>query len=661
MEIRSRATVTAKHSQRDDSLLPLVHDPSETTNGTDDHEDINAKTKRSKRRRGHGKRQRPKPNGWKICAGGILSVGLLAFMSIWDVSYDGSLERNSATTSMTNHASSKGPLCQYDGHCPERSICAVRTNQDTNLAGQCQPFVNNTILPPSKSISSKSRSPPPTASVHCYDTCLQELRLDEHFYHASWPLVDHSFDVTQLPGLPKGCAIVFQRQKEDPSTSSIVNELQNFDTQHPPDKKGLYKDVKKSIVDWVEHKRFQYLKRVDPYDSNGDRWIAYCTQTCRTDVDCQTHVSDPQLPAASRRSFFSFPGWNNQPNGFICNEHKACVRNPDYWDKPQSNVDLPRPVIFVTALTGPFYEALLNLAASIRFWAPNHKMVVYNLGDLSEAQLKAIQSWSNVESVEWWDGIPAQYPDHVRKAKNYAWKPLIVNETLHKYKHIFWLDAGSTLVGPIDHAIQITQQQGIMLMKGQDDDMRGMSFPETYQWFGFDKDTMDVGGHFSGNTQAYLSPSRYVDSIVRRNAECALDADCIAPPRSNKSTHRYDQTSLSVLAYSPNIRLPHYTEFLAAHREQLNDNLRDPHFRFAWSSRYRCHYFTTFDKESRAGVSLVEQRKAPSRWRDEDERRAAYAALNDRHPKSKLNDRLKKLQGLLEGDEEIPDTMHKGP
>lgn len=127
--------------------------------------------------------------------------------------------------------------------------------------------------------------------------------------------------------------------------------------------------------------------------------------------------------------------------------------------------------------------------------------------------------------------------------------------------------------------------------------MRGKSSEKTYEWFGFDKSTMETGPHFSGNTQAFLHPSRYTETIVIPNAKCALDENCIAPPGSALNNHRYDQTSISILGYHPKTRLPHYTEYLAAEQKQLKD-LSQPSFKIVWTARQLCYYYANRENEA---------------------------------------------------------------
>ena len=121
--------------------------------------------------------------------------------------------------------------------------------------------------------------------------------------------------------------------------------------------------------------------------------------------------------------------------------------------------------------------------------------------------------------------------------------------------------------------------------------MKPMSYSATYTAFGYDKATFQGGPHYSGNTQAYLYPSRYIDTVVIPNEQCAVQAECIMPTGSDLSNHRYDQTSLSILAYREDLRIPHYTLYLAAERSQLEPDLRKPSANFIWTSRGACTDF----------------------------------------------------------------------
>jgi hypothetical protein len=273
----------------------------------------------------------------------------------------------------------------------------------------------------------------------------------------------------------------------------------------------------------------------------------------------------------------------------IHNGPKSCQRPMAAYDHQ------PKDMVIVTGSNDDYYSALRNFAASLKFWAPDRKLVIYNLG-MSELQLKDIPKWTNVQALHWKSGIPKNLPAHVKNLNNYAWKSIIINETVHEYKSIFWLDAGATFTGPIDSIEEIIRRNGIFLVRGQDEDMKGLSHPRTYAALGYDKEAFRrnlKSPHFAGGVQGHVYPSRFIDSIVIPNAQCAMDPRCIAPSGSTLGNHRYDQTVLSILAYQTTVQAPHYTEYLAAGRDQLSNDLSQPSKKIMWTARGSCSYYSS--------------------------------------------------------------------
>ncbi|GKZ01002.1 hypothetical protein MPSEU_001051700 [Mayamaea pseudoterrestris] len=509
--------------------------------------------------RKHRRRKIGPINYMKLCAGTCFSIVMMVFMALVDFQPANKIQKEPLIHKVLKRRGSdqdewppptnNGSICWFDGQCMERTVCSP--NEES--FGTCVSF----------GLQSNTEKGPEPAAQACVDACVAELQVDEHFYHETWPNVQASYNFDS-DSYPSGCTVIFKRE---PQGNHFIY-LDELDRNAPP-----HIEVSPSVKQWVDH-RFRHVKRVDPLndDANDSRWMALCSHPCETDSDCMTRMSK---------------------TAFVCLQG-SCQRNVDYW--PHQNVTI------VTGATSSYFHGLTNLVASANYWAPFAKVVVYNLGGLEQTEKDEIRSWPNVLSLEWPDGVPKDLPPHVHEGKKYAWKPPIVNETLHKYGSIFWLDAGSTLTGPIEPAIDVLHRQGIFLVKGQDTDMQ-LSHPGSYEWFGYDKSTMATGPHFSGNTQAFLYPSRYVSSVVIPNAACALDIDCIAPEGSFIRNHRYDQTTISILAYQPKVQLGHYTEFLAADQRQLNDDLSKPSFKFVWTSRQGCQYYAMKDFSDNRTIS----------------------------------------------------------
>uniref|UniRef100_A0A0N4ZCD2 Peptidase_M16_C domain-containing protein n=1 Tax=Parastrongyloides trichosuri TaxID=131310 RepID=A0A0N4ZCD2_PARTI len=98
--------------------------------------------------------------------------------------------------------------------------------------------------------------------------------------------------------------------------------------------------------------------------------------------------------------------------------------------------EIPKPVI-VTAFSQNHFEEADNLIRSIRKFLPTHKVVIYDLG-LEEASIDIIRKVCNVEYRKF---NYSKYPPHVEDLMTYAWKPIILAETLRDFKAIWYADS----------------------------------------------------------------------------------------------------------------------------------------------------------------------------------------------------------------------------
>jgi hypothetical protein len=434
----------------------------------------------------------------------------------------------------------KGQPCRYDGHCGVGMTCALDM-LSTPMTSRGGVGFCQPFVPSTTNV--------PVETSVCAQQCLEGLPRNAILLQISL-----SQGGQQHVGRPDACVLTFR--------------------QEPGHVRDGYDEIKYNNV--IKERR---IVRRDPiidstigqdvrYSSKDGQllWNVVCYEPC--DGSCT--------------------------KGFACVNH-VCQRDEIYWKTSDCEM------VIITGANNGYFASLQNLVGSLRYWAPYNKIVVYNLG-LDPEQVKTVESWDNVLDVKWKTGMPSTYPEHLRVPKAYAWKPVAINESLHEYKQIFWLDAGSTVVGPITEAIRITQESGIFVVWGQDEDMKPKSFAATYTAFGYDKASFRGGPHYSGNTQAYLYPSRYVNTVVIPNAQCALLPDCIMPEGSELANHRYDQTTLSILSHREDLSIPHHTLYLAAERTQLSKSLKEPSERFIWTSRGSCLEFADQVVSKRLGM-----------------------------------------------------------
>lgn len=104
----------------------------------------------------------------------------------------------------------------------------------------------------------------------------------------------------------------------------------------------------------------------------------------------------------------------------------------------------------VTAASHEYYDRLINLAGSMRVWAPSSLLLVYDVG-LTNHQARRVASLPNVTYIK----LPLQdLPRHVSRtgwdSSTYAFKPLAIWDALTRAPCFLWMDSGLELRRPID-------------------------------------------------------------------------------------------------------------------------------------------------------------------------------------------------------------------
>jgi hypothetical protein len=104
----------------------------------------------------------------------------------------------------------------------------------------------------------------------------------------------------------------------------------------------------------------------------------------------------------------------------------------------------------VTAASHEYYDRVINLAGSMRVWAPSTSLLVYDVG-LTNQQASRVASLQNVTYLK----LPlGDLPPHVSRtgwdSSTYAFKPLAMWDALSRAPCFLWMDSGLELRRPID-------------------------------------------------------------------------------------------------------------------------------------------------------------------------------------------------------------------
>lgn len=130
------------------------------------------------------------------------------------------------------------------------------------------------------------------------------------------------------------------------------------------------------------------------------------------------------------------------------------------------NIHNSIPMYFCTAADDKHFPLLLNLLGSIHQhnFYDVEKILVYDLG-LSEIHKKQLQNIKRVELCE----VEQTNPDILkdietglnRKVKGlFSWKPVIIKDALERYPYILYLDAGTTILKPLNELFKHIKQNG---------------------------------------------------------------------------------------------------------------------------------------------------------------------------------------------------------
>ena len=221
-------------------------------------------------------------------------------------------------------------------------------------------------------------------------------------------------------------------------------------------------------------------------------------------------------------------------------------------------------VMLIAISSNHFLESQMYFAMA-NAKLPTTKIIVYDLG-LKKNEIEALRSYCNVQEVRKFKFD--QYPGHVKKLQNYAWKPLLINEMSKDFELFFYCDAScrikkDVLISFLPYLLQFPFLPALMSSRSEirytHDGMLkyfnlGMTREEMIAALpkGFQS-----GGMLMRSDYALKNP----DNLLSRWVDCAMHVECIAPKGAKLfgcnfrikpdyayvGCHRYDQSALNVI------------------------------------------------------------------------------------------------------------------
>lgn len=309
------------------------------------------------------------------------------------------------------------------------------------------------------------------------------------------------------------------------------------------------------------------------------------------------------------------------------NTKKYNVPNLGDWNL---NIHDSIPMYFCTVADDKHYPILLNMIGSIHKYNfyDVEKIFVYDLG-LNEIHKKELK---NIKKVELLD-IEKANPDIVtdietginRRVKGlFSWKPVIIKDALERCPYVLYLDAGTTILRPLNNLFKHIQQNGYLLFDcGHSIKWMTTKYLIDKLDLNSDKNKWILEDSIFGIDAGFQGVSRSLyDSYVMPMYEFAKDIKNFTDDGScpdGWGTARHDQTLYSIIArqlgleliYHDNKEKPCYlvvnNEKIHFHITHTKDWITDKTtiFRSRWNMDYNFFKLNTSSIRRKYYISVI--------------------------------------------------------
>jgi hypothetical protein len=200
----------------------------------------------------------------------------------------------------------------------------------------------------------------------------------------------------------------------------------------------------------------------------------------------------------------------------------------------------------VTAASSNHFRCLKNLLYSLSLHERKTPVIVYDLG-LQEAECAELRHLGWLRRRFAFENYPAHVDIRVARGQ-YAWKPIIIAEVFRSVGGmVLWLDAGNLVHRRLRKIRRALSTQGLYSPLSSGNIAR-WTHPGTLQSLKVSPRLLAKRNR-NGALVGFAAGHPGIRQLVVTWEQCALDANCIAPPGSSRKNHRQDQAVLSVLMY----------------------------------------------------------------------------------------------------------------
>ena len=204
--------------------------------------------------------------------------------------------------------------------------------------------------------------------------------------------------------------------------------------------------------------------------------------------------------------------------------------------------------VFVSGADSSHFGSAIQFLESLSRYEQQSKIIFYDLG-LTKQESKVIRD--RFEHIKVLKFDYSQFPEYFNIKKNsgeYAWKPVIVWQTLVDYKCIVvWMDAGNVVIDKLDNLKKYICLKGFF-WNNSPGTIKDWTHHKTLSFLHV-PDKMYNYRNLSSGAVAFDYNHKKAREVAYEWKECAMHKDCIRPDGSDRSNHRQDQAALTILVH----------------------------------------------------------------------------------------------------------------
>ncbi len=228
-------------------------------------------------------------------------------------------------------------------------------------------------------------------------------------------------------------------------------------------------------------------------------------------------------------------------------------------------------IVICTAANSAYFPHVISLIGSIHKINFNElqEIMVFDLG-LQKSEIKRLNSIKKVHVYSVQKTHPAildfaQAPQGYRSLGWFAWKPVVIKQTLDKYEHALWLDAGSTVLKSLTPIFDHLKKEGSFICIIGDEKI-GNKWKHPVSWgttkFIRDKYKLDTPENcwildqefIAGGIIGASRDHETYDNFFLPLYESTFDIRNFEDDGSPSGLGRHDQTVMSFLVYQQNLK-----------------------------------------------------------------------------------------------------------